>query len=257
VSLLTLAVPRDEARAPFDRANPLARLAVAFSLALPNVLVLDPVLAAATVVLAVATVRLTSRLPGWFVGRAAGVSALAAAAAGVANALGAAPDTPGGRAQVLFSSSLRVLAIVLPGVLAFATIDPADAADACVRQLRVRVRVAYGVLAAVRLAPLLAVDWQTMREAERARGVAGSGPVAALRRLGRRTVGLLVAALRRAGRMAVALDARGFDLLTERAAGDSPWRRSDTAWLLAGVSLAGLLLLTGVWLPFGRLALTG
>ena len=47
---------------------------------------------------------------------------------------------------------------------------------------RVSPKVAYGVLAALRLLPLLAADWRTLSLARRARGLdAGRNPVAALR----------------------------------------------------------------------------
>ena len=68
------------------------------------------------------------------------------------------------------------------GVLATATIEPIEVADALIQQLRVSPRFAIGVLAALRLLPLLAQEWQTLGVARRARGVeAGRSPVAAIR----------------------------------------------------------------------------
>ena len=257
MTMLTTAVPRDEARAPFDRSNPLARLGAASLLAVPNLVALDPFLAGASVVVSLGVVLGASDLSRRFVTRAVALAALAAAAAGVANALGAVTGEPSQRLTVAALTAARIMAVVLPGLLAFATVDPVDAADSAVVQLRVPVRVAYGVLAAVRLTPQLAVDWRTMADAERARGVVRPGPVAALARTGRRTAGLLVSATRRASRTAVALDARGFDLVADHAAVDSPWRPSDWAWVLGATVTATGLGLLAMALPGGRLVLVG
>ena len=77
--------------------------------------------------------------------------------------------------------ALRLLAIVLAGVLATATSEPIEIADSLIQQLRVSPRFAIGVLAALRLLPLLAQEWQTLGLARRARGVE-AGPIAARRR---------------------------------------------------------------------------
>ncbi|MGH2382971.1 MAG: energy-coupling factor transporter transmembrane component T family protein, partial [Candidatus Limnocylindria bacterium] len=68
--------------------------------------------------------------------------------------------------------ALRLLAIALAGLLATATSDPIDVADALIQQLRVSPRFAIGVLAALRLLPMLAQEWQILGMARRARGVA-------------------------------------------------------------------------------------
>ena len=58
--------------------------------------------------------------------------------------------------------------------------DPIEMADALIQQARVSPRFAIGVLAALRLLPLLAQEWQTIGMARRARGVeAGRSPIAA------------------------------------------------------------------------------
>ena len=64
--------------------------------------------------------------------------------------------------------ALRLLAIVLAGVLATATSEPIEVADSLIQQLRVSPRFAIGVLAALRLLPLLAQEWQTLGLARRA-----------------------------------------------------------------------------------------
>ena len=60
---------------------------------------------------------------------------------------------------------------------ATATSDPTEVADALIQQARVSPRFAIGVLAALRLVPVLARDWRTIGLARRARGVeAGRSP---------------------------------------------------------------------------------
>jgi energy-coupling factor transport system permease protein len=134
---------------------------------------------------------------------------LPVAAAGVAVANIVASDTSGSR---IAGVSLRLIAIALPGVLAFASTDAVDLADSLVQQLHVPSRVAYGALAGLRLLPLLASDWDVIHRARRARGIdAGRSPVGAIRLFASAVYALLVGAIRRATRLALAMDSRGFD----------------------------------------------
>jgi len=96
-------------------------------------------------------------------------------------------------------------------VIAFATTDPTDLADGLIQHLRVPPRFAIGALAALRLVPLLADEWEALSLARRARGIdAGANPVARLRIFAGTTFALLVGAIRRGTRLATAMDARGF-----------------------------------------------
>src|SRR3954464_10005129 len=80
--------------------------------------------------------------------------------------------------------ALRVVGLALPGVLLVSSTDPVRLADALTVHWRVPTRFAYGALAALRLAPLLAPDFEATRRARRTRGVeAGRNPVAAVRLL--------------------------------------------------------------------------
>ena len=130
--------------------------------------------------------------------------------------------------------AVRVLALALPGVLLVASTDPVRLADALTVHWRVSPRFAYGALAALRLVPLLAAEWQTIRSARRARGVAaGRNPLAALRLVAGTAFALLVGAVRRGSRLATAMDARGFASgLPRTNARGSRWRRRDTAFVL-------------------------
>jgi energy-coupling factor transport system permease protein len=151
--------------------------------------------------------------------------------------------------------AVRVLALALPGVLVIASTDPVRLADALTVHWRVSTRFAYGALAALRLVPLLAAEWQTIRLARRARGVAaGRNPFAALRLFAGTAFALLVGAVRRGGRLALAMDARGFASGVPRTnARGSVWRRRDTAFVLAAALVCAAAVaagvLAGTWEP--------
>jgi energy-coupling factor transport system permease protein len=137
--------------------------------------------------------------------------------------------------------SLRLVAMALPGVLAFASTDPTDLADALVQQARVPARFALGALAAWRLAPLLAADWEALTLARRARGIdAGWNPVARVRLFAGTTFALLVGAIRRGTRLAAAMDARGFASGTPRTVARPQAFGAADAALVAGCVALGV-----------------
>jgi energy-coupling factor transport system permease protein len=151
------------------------------------------------------------------------------------------------------ATALRLSAIAIPGLLFALTTDPVDLADSLVQQLRAPARFAYGALAAMRLAPLLAAEWETLGRARRARGLdAGRNPVAGLRLFGGRVFGLLVGAVRRGTRLATAMDARGFDAGVPRTfARVQRVEAGDVALLAGSVALVGgaiaVSLVSGSW----------
>lgn len=154
--------------------------------------------------------------------------------------------------------AVRVLALALPGILLVSSTDPVRLADALTLHWRVSTRFAYGALAALRLVPLLAGEWQTIRLARRARGVeAGRNPVAHLRLFAGTAFALLVGAVRRGSRLATAMDARGFDsgILRTNARG-SRLRLRDAAFVGGAVAAAAaavvLSVTTGSWEPVFR-----
>jgi energy-coupling factor transport system permease protein len=141
--------------------------------------------------------------------------------------------------------ALRVLAVALPGVVAFATTDPTDLADALVQQLRVPARFAIGALAAYRMLPVLADEWELLTLARRARGVdAGRNPLAKGRLFASTVFALLVGAIRRGTRLATAMDARGFDAGVPRTVSRPRRLRRADAALLAGSVLLGAAAIT-------------
>ena len=179
-------------RAPLQRVNPVAKLLAALVLMIALFVSLDAV-TASIILVALLVLTTVSGIPpsvlirrGWLIG-------LLAIAVGTFNVLFAAQQlgptvvTIGpveigaetlGRGVGL---ALRLIAIFLAGTLATATSDPTEVADALIQQARVSPRFAIGVLAALRLVPVLAREWRTIGLARRARGVeAGRSPVAAV-----------------------------------------------------------------------------
>jgi energy-coupling factor transport system permease protein len=149
---------------------------------------------------------------------------------------------------------LRLLAITLPGIVVLATTDPMDMADALVQCWHAPARFAYGALAALRLLPLLAADWQMIALARRARGLdAGRSPVAALRLFVSQTFAVLVASIRRGVRLATAMEARGFDSAQPRSvARPQPMRPPD--WWLVAATVVVVLLVTAISVAAGSWA---
>ncbi len=151
--------------------------------------------------------------------------------------------------------ALRVVGLALPGALLVASTDPVRMADALTIHWRVPPRFAYGALAALRLAPLLATEFESARLARRTRGVdAGRNPLAHARLFAGTAFTLLVGALRRGSRLATAMDARGFDSGVPRTnARGSVLRLCDGVFLLGtvGVCAAAIAIsvVTGAWTP--------
>ena len=248
-----------DALAPLERANPVAKLLAALVLLIALFVSLDAVTAAVILVALVALTPFSGLSPRALVTRAMPIGLLALAV-GAFNVLFAAeqlgpvvlvigPVEIG--AQTLangFGLALRLIAILLAGILATATSDPTEVADSLVQQAHVSPRFAIGVLAALRLVPVLASEWRTIGLARRARGVdAGRSPIAAIRLLAGRLMALLVAAIRRASRMAVAMDARGFDARDCRTIA-RPQRMTalDVAWIVGATGLAAVAIATSV-----------
>ena len=252
--------------APLARANPVAKLAAALVLLLALFASLDGVTALIILGVLAALLTVSGLSPGTLVGRA-WLIALAAVSVGIFNVVFAAeqlgpivvavgPIRIG--AETLTNGlglAVRLLAIALAGLLAAATTQPTDLADALVQQLRVSPRFAVGALAALRLLPLLAREWQTISMARRARGVdAGRNPIAGVRLWAGQVMALLVGAIRRGSRMARAMEARGFGAMPCRTvARVQRMRGSDWGWIVGAIVLAaaasGISVALGTWRP--------
>lgn len=150
---------------------------------------------------------------------------------------------------------LRVIGLALPGVLLVASTDPVRLADALTLHWHVPTRFAYGALAALRLAPLLVTEFESIRLARRTRGVeAGRNPLARVRLLGGIGFALLVGAVRRGSRLATAMDARGFDSGIRRSNARGSVLQARDAWFVAGAvvvcaAAVALSVVTGAWSP--------
>ena len=251
--------------APLARANPVAKLGAALVLLVALFASLDGVTAAVILTALLALVPASGLEPlalarrSWLIG-------LTAISIGLANVLFA-PAQAGANLELgpvrIGSETLldgvgltvRLLAIGLAGILATATSQPTDIADSLIQQLRVSPRFAVGALAAIRLIPALARDWQTAALARRARGVdAGRSPLAAARLFAGLLLGLLVGAVRRATRLSLAMQARGLGARECRSvARVQRMRPGDWGWLAGAAVLAavavGASVALGTWRP--------
>jgi energy-coupling factor transport system permease protein len=264
MQLLTPIVPDPDA--PLARANPVAKLGAALVLLLALFASLDWVTGGIVVAGLAAVVPFSGLSPGTLL-RRAWLIGLAAISIGVFNVLFAAeqlgptileigPVRIGAETAVNGAGlAVRLVGIALAGILATATSQPTDLADSLVQQLRVSPRFAVGALAAFRLLPLLALEWQTIAMARRARGIdAGRNPVAALRLFAGQMLALLIGAVRRGSRLALAMEARGFGARACRSvARVQRLRAGDWGWILGAAALAavaiGVSVLAGTWRP--------
>jgi energy-coupling factor transport system permease protein len=201
---------RPDPRAPLARANPVAKLVAATIVMAVLFVASGPATPAIVLAGIVACLPLTGLAVSTLLGRTWPIL-VAALTVGVLNvvlapASGGGPDLLNG-----LGLGLRLLGIALSGVLALATTDPTDLADSLQQQARLSPRLAVGALAAVRMLPIMAVQWQLLGLARRARGVsAGWSPLTAARLAFGKLLALLVGSVRRATRLATAMDARGF-----------------------------------------------
>ncbi len=151
--------------------------------------------------------------------------------------------------------ALRLLAIVLTGILALASTDPTDLADALQQQLHLPPRLAVGALAALRLLPVIADEWRILALARRARGVSADGsPARWVRLAAGQLLTLLVSTVRRATQLAVAMDARGFGSGTLRTSARLQHVRGSDWLLILGAIVAAMVVVAvgvaaGTWRP--------
>ena len=221
-------------RAPLARAHPIAKLGGAVALFLALFLAIDPLTPAIILAACLAILPASGLAPRALLTRAAPL-ALAAGSIALFNALFSGGGIGGG-----IAIGLRLVAIGLVGLLTLATTDPTDLADALIEHLHAPPRFAIGTLAALRLVPIFAREWETIGLARRARGIDESSIADRARGVAERTLVLLVGAIRRATRLATAMDARGFDSgLPRTRARPRPLRSGDWAWLVAAATLAG------------------
>jgi energy-coupling factor transport system permease protein len=262
--LLTPLVP--EPSAPLARANPVAKLAAAGVLLIVLFVSIDGLTALVVLGGALALVPFCGLSPSTLLARSWPLAFAALSIALFAVLFAPAQEGPTivavgpirvGAATAVTGAGLaaRLAAIALVGLLATATSDPTHLADALVQQLGVSPRFAIGSLAALRLLPRFALEWQQIELARRARGLdAGRNPFVAMRIFAGQLITLLVAAIRRGTRMAVAMEARGFGAKPCRSVA-RPQRMTvgDWAWIagavLLGAGAVALSVTAGTWTP--------
>lgn len=243
--------------APLARANPVAKLVVAFAVSVALVLTVDVVTGGTALLLEVLALPWCGLGPrallrrGWIllVGAVpAGVATVLLGVDGGSTLLRLGPlSVTEGSATSGAAVAVRILAIGLPGVVLLATTDPTDLADALAQILRLPHRFVLAALAAMRLFGVLAEEWRALGLARRARGLGDDGPWGRARTAGGQVFALLVLAVRRATVMALAMEARGFGVSTRRT-----WARptrltpADLLLCLGGVALAGVATAAGM-----------
>lgn len=228
-------------RAAILRINPVAKLGAALLLAAVLVLSIDWVSAA--VALALESVLFLfagvpwrqfwlRTLPVWVFAPLSGITiALYGQAEGRVYLQWLLVNVTDGSLELAVATVVRLLAIGLPSVVLFITIDPTDLADGLAQVLRLPSRFVLGALAGLRLAGLFLQDWKSLELARRARGVSDSGR---LRRFATQAFALLVLSIRRGSKLATAMEARAFGGPTPRT-----WARESVfgwrEWALIGI----------------------
>jgi energy-coupling factor transport system permease protein len=197
--------------------NPVAKLAAAFVLSLTLILTIDWV--SATVALVLESILflwsgLTLKtfflrtIPVWIAAPAAGLTTvLYGRASGATYWQFLLIHVTDGSIELGVATFLRILAIGLPAIVLFITIDTTDLADGLAQVCRLPSKFVLGGLAGLRLVGLFLEDWRSLELARRARGVGDSGRI---RRLFSQGFALLVISIRRGTKLATAMEARGF-----------------------------------------------
>jgi energy-coupling factor transport system permease protein len=244
---------------PLAGINPVAKVAATVPLTIMLVLTLDAVSAAVAILCEVVLFTAVGLGPLLWSHRTA-VVWIAAPLTGISMVLYGAPSgatlwefgvihVTEGSVQIGLATTARVIAIALPAVVLFLTIDPTDLADGLAQTLRLPSRFVLGALAALRLVGSSIDDWRTLSLARRARGVADHG---AIRRGLGQAFALLVLAIRRGSVLATAMEARGFGAPVERTwartahFGRAEWGVIGVGCLVA-VLAATAAVLAGTW----------
>jgi energy-coupling factor transport system permease protein len=231
-------------QAPLARAHPLAKIPAAFVLMIALFITIDPLTPAFVLVAEIAAIPLIGVPPRALLRRALPVF-VAAIGIGFFNAL-VSGNIAGG-----IAIGVRLVGIALAGIVAVASVDPTELADALTEHLHAPRRFTVGALAAFRLMPLFADEWDTIGLARRARGIDDArGPLSRVAGFFAMTQSLLVATIRRATRLALAMDGRGFaDAGCHTLARPRPIAAQD--WALIAASFAVATLATGASIALG------
>lgn len=228
----------------FAHINPVAKLGASALIAIPLILTLDWVSAATALVLecllfpfvGIGWREFWARTwPVWLAAPLTAVTiALYGETSGQIYAEWFVVRISEGSLELAVATFFRVLAVALPSVVLFVTVDPTDLADGLAQILKLPARFVLGALAGLRMVGLFLDDWRALELARRARGVADRGRI---RRFLGMAFALLVLSIRRGSKLATAMEARGFG-----APGIRTWARESTfgwrEWVLMGIGLA-------------------
>ncbi|MEE6387363.1 energy-coupling factor transporter transmembrane component T [Microbacterium paraoxydans] len=241
------------------RINPVAKLGVSALIAVPLILTLDPVSASVALVLE-AVLFLFAGIgwrefwvrtwPVWLAAPLTGLTiALYGETSGTVYVDWFVLRISEGSLALAVATMLRVLAIALPSVVLFITVDPTDLADGLGQILRLPARFVLGALAGLRMVGLFLDDWRALELARRARGVADRGRI---RRFLGMAFALLVLSIRRGAKLATAMEARGFGAPGRRTwARESRFGAPEWALLAVGAAISGIAIAaavaTGAW----------
>ncbi|MFB2586019.1 energy-coupling factor transporter transmembrane component T family protein [Herbiconiux liukaitaii] len=234
--------------------NPVAKLAAALALSGLLIVTIDWVSAAVALVLESLFLARAGLAPRAFFRRTAAIW-IAAPLAGLTTLLYGVSDgrtyfefwlihISDGSILLAVATVLRILAIGLPAVVLFATIDPTDLADGLAQVWHLPSRFVLGALAGLRLISLFLDDWRQLELARRARGLGDTGRI---RRFGGQAFALLVLSLRRGSKLATAMEARGFGGSTPRTwARESTFGRKEWVLVAIGASIGIIALGTSI-----------
>lgn len=243
--------------------NPVAKLAAALLIAFTLALSVDAVSAGVALVLELALLPFAGMgwstfwrrtAPVWIAAPLAGLTiALYGRASGHLYVGWLLVQVTDGSLHLALVTVLRVLAIALPAVVLFATVDATDLADGLAQVLHLPARFVLGGLAALRLGGLMRDDWRALELARRARGVADR---ARLRRFAGLAFALFVLSIRRGSALATAMEARGFGGSAPRTwARPSPFGAREVLLIVLSVVIAATSVLaaviTGQWAFIG------
>jgi len=136
----------------------------------------------------------------------------------------------------------RILYIVTPAALLTPRVQPSELGDHLAQRLHLPARVAVAMVVALQRIEEIALQWQQVQRARRARGRGlDGGVVRRVRASAGAAFALLVISMRRTGSTAMAMDARGFTSAHRRTwAEGAPWRAGDSLLLAIGCGLAVL-----------------
>ncbi|WP_167139248.1 energy-coupling factor transporter transmembrane component T [Diaminobutyricimonas sp. TR449] len=251
---MTLTAPTVRSTRAIDRINPVAKLAAAFLLSFCLVLSVDWVSASVALLLEALLLPFAGlswrqfwlrTSPVWVAAPLTGVTiALYGQSSGQVHWEFVLARVSDGSLELALATMLRVLAIALPAVVLFVTIDPTDLADGLAQVLRLPARFVLGALAGLRLISLFFDDWRSLELARRARGVADRGRI---RRMLGQAFALLVLSIRRGSKLATAMEARGFGSSRTRTwARPSRFRSADWAVAASGLVVGATAIATSV-----------